>query len=107
MFLVLGGAPDRPGAKAWAAQPVNLVTVAASRAKRRLYVIGDRAEWAKYNYFQQLSAVLLTTVPNTRRRSRRPCRRDPTGSRSTPSQGSSSAPTGWHAPRRATTPGRE
>ncbi|MDT0303537.1 ATP-binding protein [Streptomonospora wellingtoniae] len=55
VVLVLGGDPSKPRAKEWAAQRPNLVNVAVSRAKRRLYVIGDRAAWAKLDHFSTLA----------------------------------------------------
>lgn len=58
VVFVLGGSPDREGAIEWAAKTPNLLNVAASRAKRRLYVIGDHAAWADRHHFQTLGRHL-------------------------------------------------
>ncbi|RKT54437.1 DEAD/DEAH box helicase [Saccharothrix australiensis] len=58
VVLVLGSDPARPGARRWAAGKPNLLNVAVSRAKRRLYVIGNRSSWSAQRYFDVLSAHL-------------------------------------------------
>lgn len=57
-ILVLGGDPNRPGAKRWASEKPNLLNVAASRARNRFYVIGNRSEWARFPFYSQLSSIL-------------------------------------------------
>ncbi|MGK5529521.1 DEAD/DEAH box helicase, partial [Streptomyces sp. URMC 129] len=58
VILVLGTAPQATGARAWAAQRPNLLNVAVSRAKRRLFVIGDRTAWQDQRYFATLAETL-------------------------------------------------
>lgn len=55
VILVLGSEPARDGARAWAASRPNLLNVAVSRARRRLYVIGDREAWGRHRYFDLLA----------------------------------------------------
>ncbi|GAA2255927.1 hypothetical protein GCM10010430_44710 [Kitasatospora cystarginea] len=54
VILVLGG--GREGARDWAARTPHLLNVAASRAKHRLYVIGERSLWAPLPHFDVLAA---------------------------------------------------
>jgi hypothetical protein len=58
VILVLGGDPRRLGAKDWASEKPNLLNVAVSRAKRRIYIIGNREEWSQYPNFSDVSALL-------------------------------------------------
>ena len=61
VILVLGGNPQRPGAKQWASAKPNLLNVAVSRAKRRLYVIGQYDDWKRHNHFSLCASHLKRT----------------------------------------------
>lgn len=58
MILMLGLDKTRHGAAQWASQKANLLNVAATRARYRLYVLGDRELWADYNYFDTALGLL-------------------------------------------------
>lgn len=55
VLLVLGTSDARDGARAWAASTPNLLNVAVSRARRRLYVIGSYENWSDQKYFSTLA----------------------------------------------------
>lgn len=57
IILVLGGNPQKPGAKKWVSQEPNLLNVAATRAKRRFYIVGNEKDWSCYPYFREASAL--------------------------------------------------
>jgi hypothetical protein len=63
VILILGTHPDRAGPRNWAAETPNLLNVAVSRARRRLYVIGNRRTWGALNYFNTLAAHLPVWPP--------------------------------------------
>ncbi|CAO3424560.1 AAA domain-containing protein [Azospirillum argentinense] len=58
VILLLGGDPARPGAMDWAAEKPNLLNVALTRAKNRVYVVGDRRHWMRRRYFDVLADAL-------------------------------------------------
>jgi hypothetical protein len=65
VIVVLGSKPDKDGARRWAAEKPNLLNVAVSRAKRRLYVIGDKDKWRDLPYFSVLASSLAERSPTT------------------------------------------
>jgi hypothetical protein len=59
VIFVLGApAPNQTGARGWAGRRPNLLNVAVTRAKERLYVIGNRSLWREAGYFGELDARL-------------------------------------------------
>ncbi|RQO73144.1 DNA helicase [Aquitalea sp. FJL05] len=73
VIMVLGGNTDGPGARDWAVSEPNLLNVAATRAKRRFYVIGDRSDWQNRALFcdvmdllpsQEIPATELEPMPS-------------------------------------------
>jgi len=59
VVLVLGSDPSREKkARDWATRPANLLNVAVSRARRRLFVVGDLAEWRDTPNFRELACTL-------------------------------------------------
>lgn len=56
VFLVLGGKND--SSRKWVNSKPNLLNVAVSRAKRRLYVIGSSADWRNYPYTGTILSAL-------------------------------------------------
>ncbi|WP_440465632.1 AAA domain-containing protein [Pseudomonas sp. YH-1] len=58
VIMVLGGNTASPGARDWVVSTPNLLNVAATRAKRRFYVIGDRDDWANRPLFCDVMDLL-------------------------------------------------
>lgn len=85
VILVLGGARDRPGATGWASRNPNLLNVAVSRAKRRLYVIGDHRAWKGMSHFDRVAKDLCQRSAPAGRKT--PHRRWPTSTSAPPPKG--------------------
>jgi hypothetical protein len=59
VVLVLGApSPQNAGARRWAGGAPNLLNVAVSRAKQRLYVVGSHEAWKDAGVFRALAAAL-------------------------------------------------
>jgi hypothetical protein len=60
--MVLGGNAASSGARNWAVSEPNLLNVAATRAKRRLYVIVDRSDWKNQALFCDVMDLLPIVI---------------------------------------------
>lgn len=64
VLFILGGDPRRSGAKQWATSKPNLFNVAISRAKQRIYILGDYQGWSQWPYFKGVDEY-LSIIPYT------------------------------------------
>jgi hypothetical protein len=64
VILVLGTLPKSKKARDWVAATPNILNVAITRARHRLYVIGNRQTWSAHRYFDYLARA-LPPVPLT------------------------------------------
>jgi hypothetical protein len=71
VVLVLGSAAANAGARRWVAEKPNLLNVAVSRARRRFYVVGDRARWENLRHFDVLAGALCPETDNPQSQSLR------------------------------------
>lgn len=55
VFMLLGADQEHAGAAQWAASKPNLLNVALTRAKRRVYLVGDFELWGSLPYFDTVS----------------------------------------------------
>ena len=63
VILMLGaGRGAKAGSRVWAGETPNLLNVAATRAKRVLYVVGNRAEWQGAGVFAEAARALQTEL---------------------------------------------
>lgn len=58
VILLLGGCPLSRDSRARAVATPSLLVVSATRAEERLYVIGDRQDWAKRPFFKEIIDLL-------------------------------------------------
>jgi hypothetical protein len=63
VIFVLGVDQQHTGSAEWAARKPNILNVALTRAKRRFYVVGDRALWSRRRYFSWVAEQLPCTAP--------------------------------------------
>jgi superfamily I DNA and/or RNA helicase len=60
VFIVLGSAPGKEGSgsRHWASAKPNILNVALTRAKLRVYVIGNHREWGTQPHFADLASAI-------------------------------------------------
>jgi hypothetical protein len=56
VIMVLGADRQHLGPAHWASSKPNILNVAVTRAKRRFFIVGDKALWSKMPYFSEAAA---------------------------------------------------